>query len=787
MNMIISFKALFLVLINKKTPIMKLNLLFVFALFTTLSFAQQIPDDIKPPSWSLENLNAIKPHKLASFDVKKLMDEDKVNDKDKSKPWRFGNEIYVDHSANDVGEWTTLPNGDRIWRMTYKSEGAHTLNFMFDIFWIPEGATLYVYNNEKNDLIRPFTHHNNNPEEVLGTWFVKGDQAWIEYYQPANVVGDPKLTVGSVVHGYRTADSYQKGLNDSGACNHDVDCDISPASDPFEIDTRKEEVKKAVGWLLLGGSSCSGTLVNNTNNDGTPYFLTAFHCGGGEGGWAFRFNWRSPNPSCGTSTNSTSGSFNQTVSGATRRAASSRSDMKLVEITDTSFFNDNPDVVWSGWNKSTTETPQINFGVHHPAGDIQKACRKDGGGFRRTSGGQDFWRINNWDLGVTEGGSSGSGLFNENGHLIGMLTQGTAACSGTNDNGGWDEYGRFGVAWDFGGSASSRLREWLDPGDTGVTTLDIFPSLEVFDIDANVSAGSSNEILICDEDFTPEVTLVNSGNLPLTSADVSYNIDSEASTTVNWSGSLQNGESIVLASPIFSNLSQGAHNFTVSVTNPNGLADENTNNDSFIYNFEVSTEYATNDIIFNILTDDFGSETTWELRNSSDDIVSSGPSSEYADATTYQETIAIPALDECYTFTIFDAENDGICCGQFGDGNYDLQDDSGNFIIDSNGIFGSSESVTFKVQGALSLDEFGLERLIDIYPNPVNDNLNVVLTNVNEDVSYIIYNTLGQQVSKGNLSANSTQIINMSQQERGIYFMKLSTVSNSITRKIVKN
>jgi lysyl endopeptidase len=541
----------------------KLKLLFVFALFMRLSFAQQIPDDIKPPSWSLENLSSITPHKLASFDLKRLTDEDIINDKDKSKPWRFGHEIYVDHSAKDVGEWTTLPNGDRIWRMTYKSEGAFTLNFMFDIFWIPEGATLYVYNNEKNDLIRPFTHHNNNPEEVLGTWYVTGDQAWVEYYQPANVVGDPKLTVGSVVHGYRTADSYQKGLNDSGACNHDVDCDITPASDPFNINTRKEEVKKSVAFLLLGGFVCSGTLINNTNNDGTPYVLTALHCGGGEGGWAFRFNWRSPNPSCGTFTNSANGTF-QTVSGATRRASSNRSDMKLVEITDTSFFNNNPDVVWSGWNRSTTQTPQINFGVHHPSGDIQKVCRKDGGGFRRTSDGQDFWRINNWDLGVTEGGSSGSGLFNENGHLIGMLTRGTAACSGTNDNGGWDEYGRFGVGWDFGGSESSRLRDWLDPGNTGVTTLDIFPAV-------------------------------------------------------------------------------------------------------------------------------------------------------------------------------------------------------------------------------LSVDEFALEGLIDVYPNPVNDNLNVVLTNINEDVSYTVYNTLGQQVSKGDLSANSTQIINMSQQERGIYFIKLSTASNSITRKVVKN
>jgi lysyl endopeptidase len=770
---------------------MKLNLLFVFLLFITLSFAQQIPDDIKPPSWFLETLNVIKPYKLASFDVKALMDEDIVNDKDKSKPWRFGHEIYVDHSANDVGEWTTLPNGDRIWRMTYKSEGAHTLNFMFDIFWIPEGATLYVYSNDRNDLIRPFTHHNNNPEELLGTWFVKGDQAWIEYYQPANVVGDPKLTVGSVVHGYRTADSYKKALNDSGACNHDVDCDISPASDPFEINTRKEEVKKSTGLLLTGVGLCSGTLVNNTNNDGTPYFLTALHCGGGEGSWAFRFNWRSPNTSCGTFTNSTNGTFNQTVSGATRRAASSQSDMKLVEITDTSFFNTNPDVVWAGWNRSTSQTPQINFGVHHPAGDIQKTCRDDGGAIRTVTNFQgnpttQMWRINDWDIGVTEGGSSGSGLFNEDGHLIGMLSAGSAACVGTNDNGGFDIYGRFGVAWGFGTSSTSRLRDWLDPNNTNVMTVDVFPSLIEFDIDAAVSTGSSNQDLLCNEDFAPQVTLINRGTFTLTSANVSYSLDTAPETVINWTGSLSMGDEIVLAVPVYSNLSPGSHTFTVSAVNPNGTTDENTGNDAVAFNFEIAPEFLTNTIVFNILTDNYGSETTWQLINSTGAIVSNGPATAYTNAVTFQEVITIPVLNECYTFTIFDSQNDGICCG-FGSGNYNLQDDSGNFIINSTGNFDSSEAVTFNIQDPLSVDEFGLDRLVRLYPNPVDDILNVTLTSTNEDLSYSIYNTLGQQVSKGNLKANRTQSINMSHQESGIYFIKLSTPTHRMVRKIIKN
>ncbi|WP_426430323.1 T9SS type A sorting domain-containing protein [Winogradskyella sp. HB-48] len=771
---------------------MRLKLLYVLALFMSFTFAQQIPNDIKPPSWFKDDLKAVKPHKLASFDLKKLQDEDKINDKDKSKPWRFGHDIYVDHNFNDVGEWTTFENGDRIWRMTYKSEGAYTLNFLFDEFWIPEGATLYVYNNEKNDLLRPFTHHNNNPEDVLGTWLVNGDQAWIEYYQPANVVGQARITVGSVVHGYRTAETYQKALNDSGDCNHDVDCDITPSgSDPYQINTRKEEVKKAAGMLVAGGSGfCSGTLVNNTNNDGTPYFLTANHCGGGEASWAFRFNWRSPNPSCGTTTNSTNGSFNQTVSGSIVRAASSQSDMELVQITDASFFNNNPDVVWSGWNRSTTAVPQINFGIHHPSGDIQKTCRDDQGATRTSQSfngnpNTQMWRIADWDLGVTEGGSSGSGLFNENGHLIGMLSGGSAACSGTNDNGGFDVYGRFGVAWAFGSTPATRLSDWLDPGNTGVMTLDIYPAIQIFDNDASVNGGPGLEAELCGADFSPQITVVNRGSLALTSATVTYSFDSGANTVVDWTGSLMTGEEAVVATPTYSNLSAGNHVLNISVSNPNGVTDENMANDNFAHSFNVSPGYSTNTVIFNLTTDDWAGETSWEFVDSNGTVVASGPATPYADFTTYQETITIPTLDECYVFTIFDSYGDGICCG-FGNGSYDLQDENGNIII-SGGDFGSSESAQFNAQDPLSIDEYGLENYISFYPNPVNDDLNITVRQLNEDLNYEVFNVMGQVVSNGSLEVNSTSVINMTNYQSGVYFVKLSTSTNSLTKKIMKN
>ncbi len=772
---------------------MKKKLLLITLLISITVFGQ-IPLEVQPPSWTTtaKLSTNIKSFKLPSIDLNKLIKEDEINDADKSKPWRFGYDQFVDHDIKDVGKWETLPNGDRIWRMSYVSEGAYSLNFMFQRFKIPEGAKLYVYSNDKKDLLRPFTHHNNNPEEILGTWLVEGNHAWIEYYQPANVVGELKLTIGSVIHGYRTAESYQKALGDSGDCNQDVDCDITPSgSDTYGINTVKENVKKSAAMVVVGGGTgiCSGALVNNTNNDGTPYFLTANHCSGGEGGWAFRFNWRSPTPSCSTTASSPNGSFDQTVSGSTVRMRSDESDTELVEITDASFFNGNPDVVFAGWNRSKTTVPNVNIGIHHPSGDIQKVCREDDGAYRRVvnfngNPTTEMWYIDEWELGVTEPGSSGSPLFNELGQIIGVLSGGAAACSGTVNNGAFDFYGRFGVAWDFGSSASSRLQDWLDPAGTNPDDLDQFPALQTYAYDARVNLGNSVSSELCGEDFSPSITIFNSGTETLTSATITYNLDGATNTTYNWTGSIAQGESDIISIPTYGSLIGGAHVFSTSVSNPNGNTDENSANDNYVFNFSVSPSFQTSTVVFNILTDEYASETSWELRDSSGTLVDSRPRFTYDNETSYQEIITIPNLDECYTFTIFDAEDDGICCA-YGIGNYNLEDSNGNTIIDSDGDFGASESVTFNAVTVLSSDDTNFDSLITVYPNPAASDLNIKLGSV-EKADYTIFNLMGQIIYKGLLNADTINRIDIENAANGIYLLRINSNNMTYTQKFIK-
>lgn len=745
------------------------------------SFFAQVTNTGEPKSWKLQNdTKSLTKYQLPKVNLEKLKKEDLVNDK-LAMPWRFGFKQNINLGFKD-GVWTTLENGDRIWRINIESNGAISMNVIFDEFLMPNGGEVYLYNNDRTDLLGAYTATQNQKSESLGTWLVKGSNLWIEYFEPANVKNQGKLHIGSVTHGYRNANTYKKdkSLGNSGDCNQDVDCPIGN-----DWEAHKDNNKKAVAILISGGSSfCSGALINNTSNDQKGYFLTANHCYSDPTNWSFMFGWISPNPVCASTADSTNGPINMSISGATLKAKNSNTDFALVEINPT--IPDAWNRTWAGWDKSDAN-PTFEVGIHHPSGDIMKICRDNTGAIKAPNGNPvaQTWEITSdgggWELGVTEGGSSGSPLFDQNGKIIGQLYGGLAACTGTVDNSKLDHYGRFAISWDAITGNTNQLKPWLDPNNTNQNTIDSYPPLQVFDLDAGVSVNISD--IGCNEDqINPMVIIRNVGSLTLTSATINWNVDNGTDTVINWTGSLDQYEfeSVPLGNITVNN----TLTINATVSNPNNGNDENNTNNSGSDTISIGG-YQTSQVHLELLTDDFCEETSWEFKDESGTVLySGGPYTiNQQDNTRFIENFNVNP-ESCYTFTIIDTATnpDGICCG-FGNGSYSLTDDS-NAIIFSGGSFGNSETTEIATK-TINFRLFTAEN-IKIYPIPTKNNIIVNLGLIPGKFSYVLTNTLGQKVRQGSLQ-NAQNNIDISNLNNGIYFLRIdSSISKkSITKKII--
>lgn len=524
---------------------MKKQLLLACAFFAaTFGSNAQVTDLGGPIGWK-SNLrsDAVEMEVMRGFDADVVAAEDAINDQNKSQPWRFGYKYDTDFNLENSGTWETLTDGSKLWRLGLKCEGAITMNLLLENVHIPAGASLYLYDVNKTNRVGAYTYRNNREDGNLGTELLHGQEMIVEYHEPADVAGEGSITISNVIHGYRTLTHIQneltRALNSSGDCNIDVNCSLG---DPWKNQSR------SVAMIVVGGNgACTGALINNTCNDGTPYFLTANHClGGSTGSWAFRFNWEvaegDPTLSCATTTNTASSynlssAYDQTANGATLLANSGNSDFALLEI-DNMTVNDaiSWGAFYAGWDNTDVQAAVTQvIGIHHPSGDIKKICRAFDTGnniSHQSVSGTDVWFMNSWNDGVTEPGSSGSPLFDQNGRIIGQLYGGAAACSGTNNNGQYDFYGRFGTSWDLG------AKQYLSPASCGAeqTTNDGFDpnpatnSLEelasnLFVVSPNPSTGMFTVQL---EDVATEaqITVLDMTGRIISSEELTYGVSS---------------------------------------------------------------------------------------------------------------------------------------------------------------------------------------------------------------------------------------------------------------------
>jgi len=406
-------------------------------LLSTPALAQRSYGGLVPSSY--HEFDAAAPTELMQpVDVELMLAEDAERPKG---ALRYGVLLDVELSPESAGLWEELPGGDLVWRLHISSPGALSLGLLFSEFVLPDGAQLFVRDGEGERTLGAYTRLNNKDNRQFQIEPLAGDSIVLEYLLPASAPEAGRLVVGQVIHDYRGVIGLLKSGDggEDGSCETNVNC---PVGAPWVNQIN------ATARILSGGSLCTGSMLNNTANDGTQYFITASHCGSLNNGiFLFNYQYANCNGSGGTGG---SGS----VQGSVNLASNSSIDYRLVRITENipASFG----VYLAGWDRSDS-FPSSTVTVHHPQG-LPKKISFDND--PPSKSGQD-WKINQWDLGVTQPGSSGCPLYSNNGRFIGQLWGGQAAC-GFPFN---DYYGRLAVAW-------NGVSSFLDPIGSGATSID---------------------------------------------------------------------------------------------------------------------------------------------------------------------------------------------------------------------------------------------------------------------------------------------------------------------------
>jgi hypothetical protein len=389
--------------------------------------------------------------------------------------WNFFEEATFQSDA-ETEEWT----------LHVSVENAPALCIYFDDFHLPVGGQLNFRSEAgrfSQDFVEgpvDFSENNDHGRWVSGE--IPGEQVVIVYTQPVGTIGEPDLHISGVGFFFRMLwldgeyDLLSENNRGSDPCQVDVMC---PEGDDWQC--QRDAVVRL--RISMGGGIylCSGAMVNNTALDCRQLLLSSFHCADdmSDSDWGFlkvRYNYEYFD--CGGTS-----SFNSHArTGVTLLTYSddisaggniNGSDFLLMEVEDPIFDSWTP--FYAGWDVSGLVSTS-GVGIHHPSGDRKKISTytsnlANSSAYYPGAHWRVYWEETVTEHGVTEGGSSGSPLFDEEGRIVGTLTGGASFCESPNAP---DYYGKMSFHWDGNNPISDeeKLEAFLDPIATGQQVLD---------------------------------------------------------------------------------------------------------------------------------------------------------------------------------------------------------------------------------------------------------------------------------------------------------------------------
>ncbi|MFW5850719.1 MAG: T9SS type A sorting domain-containing protein [Bacteroidota bacterium] len=359
-----------------------------------------------------------------------------------------------------------------IYNMRISVAQARSLNIIFSDFFLPEGASLSVFSQDSSDFFGPYTSESNNLSNVLATPIVNDSVLYVSCHVPISQIDSLQLHISQISYGFRDVSGQLKSgeaiKDDAGWCNVNINCTEGAS-------WQKE--KRSVTRMIIGGTKvCTGSLLNNTLQDESPYVITANHCVSKESEAntiLFYFGYEFPQCDNTGEINSS-----KVLSGSYLRAThpDDKIDFSLVEM-----YNPPPDSFqpyYLGWDVAD-EASIGSVAIHHPRGDAMKISIDNQ--YSNTSSFYTYkpnthWQILNWEIGTTEAGSSGCPLFTSDHKVYGTLSGGEASCDDPIN----DYFSKLSSAFYNVGDSSVQLQYWLDPANYGAETCPGFDPINIF-------------------------------------------------------------------------------------------------------------------------------------------------------------------------------------------------------------------------------------------------------------------------------------------------------------------
>ncbi|MCD4682930.1 MAG: T9SS type A sorting domain-containing protein, partial [Bacteroidales bacterium] len=310
---------------------------------------------------------------------------------------------------------------------------------------------------------------------------------------------------------------------------------------------------------------------------------------------------------------------------------------------------------------------------------------------------------------------------------------------------------------------------------------------EIYDV---VSPGSADEYSrknpLC---YDPEIIIRNNGTSDLTSLNFEYAVSGGIPQYYNWSGNIEPHCKDTVVLPVtFSSfwLGDTLQQFKVKVSEPNGQQDDYADNDIYQTNFNLPDLF-DEPFVLQLKTNNQAYRYSLEVRDVLGNILLNWD--DLDNNTVYRDTIDY--TDGCYTIELIDEEDMGLsywAYPQQGSGYLRFFDLDSVLIKYFNPDFGRSVFYTFTMGDVSYIQEPNLEMLVNIHPNPFNDNVFIDFEEMQGDAVISVYNLQGQRVYNSLIHLNGTlrYKLDLGDQPSGIFVVQINRGNLSIRKKIIK-